>query len=129
MKRKIEMLKSYMISNAVPIMVDFDPSNIFNNAIVIPADCGLEYLYGYYYTDYITPLWFKDINKDKVNIIIIQGIDKIDIDEQTNFYELAKYKKVGTNILPSNSRIIFSVSSFENKICNDLNNLLAKIGA
>ena len=127
---KIDIIKSYIETNVAPILIDKVPLTAFPSAIVLEANCGINDLNGHYEgADFVPPIWYNQLLNvtDSKKVLIINGIDTIDLDEQSKFIEILKYRKVSTFDLPDNTVIILLVSEIENKISPEINANIAII--
>ena len=89
------MLEKYIKSGISPILLENIPTSIFEEAVVLEANCDLSLLNGHYEgLDFVAPSWYNKLINQKENpILIISEINKISQKEQTKFIEILKYKK------------------------------------
>lgn len=118
---KKELLTSYIKSNTVPILVDFIEGKDIPDSVILPANCDISELNGYYENiEYKTPKWLSQILEIKrQTILVIDKIDKIPIIEQTKFIEILKYRQVSTFELPKNTVIIVTAHNINEKTINE----------
>lgn len=131
-KEKLEMLKSYLSSNVVPIFMQEIPISVFGNAaVVIPADISLTSLNGDYKgIDFVEPSWYKKIELQKnneISILIIDNLSSVSKNDQNKFLELLKYRKVGEFYLPKNCVIIITSDLGISAISEEILSLVAII--
>ncbi len=117
-KERLAMLDGYIRSGMSPILLEDIPANIFENAVIIDANCDISLLNGHYegFT-FRAPDWYYELtnNKDKPAILIIDNINQLKLDKQTKFIEILKYKKISTFDLPRNCFIIVTATNLEEK--------------
>ena len=120
-KEKIELLKTYANSNVAPVIIDFMDDISISNSVVLPANCELSELNGYYENlEYVPPKWFNKLSEfNDTCALIIDKIDSIPKNEQAKFIEILKYKKVSTFELPKNAAIIVTASKINKDVIND----------
>lgn len=124
--KKIEMLNEYIKMNIAPILLEDVPSSVFaGDAVIIPSNIDVSLLNGHYDgIDFIPPEWYIKLNQKQNfnnNILVIDDISSIPKNEQTKFYEILKYRKIGTFDLPKNCVIIITckheyISLIDNQI-------------
>lgn len=129
---RIEMLEGILKSGISPILLEDFPVNVFENAVVLEANCDMSELNGHYEgAIFCPPEWYTkltDKNSDYEPVLVINNINKIPSDEQTKFVEIFKYKKVSTFDLPKNCIIIATANNLEeNKINEEVYSLMAHI--
>lgn len=127
--KKIELLMSYLKSNVAPILVNFIDGNSIPNSVVLPADCEMTDLNGYYdNTEFKPPKWLNKLKECTPTILVINKIDSIPKDEQKKFIEILKYKQVCTFELPKNTVIIVTAKEIsKNTINEEIYSLIAHI--
>jgi hypothetical protein len=129
---KTEILKEYILANVAPILLTgFDLSS-FNEVEKIESNCDTTLVNGYYEgTSFFPPTWFTKIKqkeKEKLNILLIDKLDKISKKEQLKFTELLKYRKINTFNLPSNCVIILTAETVSSEtIAKEIYSLVAHI--
>lgn len=118
---KKELLTSYIKSNTAPILVDFIEGKDIPESVILPANCDISELNGYYENiEYKPPKWLSQILETKrQTILVIDKIDKIPIIEQTKFIEILKYRQVSTFELPKNTVIIVTAHNINEKTINE----------
>ena len=128
-EEKKELLKSYIKSNASPILVDFIDDEYIPDSVVLSANCTMAELNGHYdNTEFNPPEWLNKLQGSTLPILIIDKIDSISINEQTKFVEILKYRKVSTFELPKNTVIIVSAKEInKNTINSEIYSLVAHI--
>ena len=131
-KEKLNLLEKYIKYGIYPLLVSEIPSSFLSNAITIKSNIDRSELNGHYEnTDFHPPMWYKKIlEKSKENnvILVIENINEIELEEQTKFIEILKYKKVSTFELPKNCLVIVTCSDLTaNKINEEVYSLLAQI--
>lgn len=127
---KKELLTSYIKSNTAPILVDFIEGKDIPESVILPANCDISELNGYYENiEYKPPKWLSQILEiKKQTILVIDKIDKIPIIEQTKFIEILKYRQVSTFELPKNTVIVVTAEYInENTINEEIYSLVAHI--
>lgn len=112
-EKRLEMLNEYIKMNIAPILVENIPSNIFgSNSVVLPAELDISMLNGHYEgMEFVPPAWYIQIVRNASssnNILVIDEISRVSKDDQMKFYELLKYRKIGTFDLPKNCVIIIT---------------------
>lgn len=131
-KERLDLLENYIRSGMSPLLVQDMPSAFFSNIVIIKSNIDRSELNGHYEnTDFIPPLWYKElVEKSKVKpvVLMIENINEIPLEEQTKFVELLKYRKISTFELPRNCLVIATCSDLStNKINEEVYSLLAQI--
>ncbi len=131
-KERLNLLENYIKSGVSPLLVQNISSDLFNNSIIMKSNIDKSELNGHYEnTEFCPPTWYKELlNKSKTNtvVLIIENINEIQLEEQTKFIEILKYKKISTFELPKNCLIIVTCSDLTvNKINEEVYSLLAHI--
>ena len=131
-KEKLDLIKDYLKYGEANILIEKTYQFFFKNAIVLPASINDSELNGHYEgVDFLPPTWYTNLlvsAKTNFPIIIIEDIDKINLEQQTKFIEILKYKKISTFELPKNCLIIVTYSTLDtNKINKEVYSLLAHI--
>ncbi len=118
---KMNMLKSYILVNVAPILIDFASNINIPRSVIIPAICEAKELTGHYEgEDFLAPKWYYDLtNANESKIIIIKDIDSISKEEQLKFKELLEYKQVSTFKIPENTRIILTATNISKETINE----------
>lgn len=129
---KAEVLENYIKAGISPILLEEVSVEMFNNAVILEADCDSELLNGYYEDiNFVAPSWYNEVvekSKNNYSLLVINELNKIPQDEQSKFLELFKYKKVSTFDLPENCVIVVTGSNLkENPIAEDIYSLMAHI--
>ena len=127
---KRELLMNYIKSNVVPILVDFIDGSSIPDSVILPANCDVTELNGYYdNTKFDAPEWLKRLESDNTpTILVIDKIDSIPKDEQKKFVEILKYRKVSTFEIPKNTVIVVTAKEInENTINEEIYSLVAHI--
>ena len=129
---KIIMLESYIKSGISPILLEEISTEIFNNAVILEAECDDSLLNGYYEgINFVAPEWYNNILEKSNNtnsLLVINGLNKISEEEQLKFLELFKYKKISTFDLPKNCVIVVTCSNLEESpIVEEIYSLLVHI--
>ncbi|MDO4341733.1 MAG: hypothetical protein Q4C44_03205 [bacterium] len=126
---KKEMLLSYIRVNVAPILVDFLFGKDLPYATILPANLDIKELNGHYEnTEYLPPRWLNELQQNSNNLLVIDQIDTISKQEQLKFYELLKYRKISTFVLPSECRIIITATEInKDKINEKIYSLVAQI--
>lgn len=126
-KEKMNLLKSYIVSNVAPILTDFIEVATLPHTIVIPANCEPSELCGYYNNDkYLAPDWYYELKNNK--LLVIAKIDEITKEEQQKFIELLKYRQVSTFKIPDDISIILTANKINKDTINEeLFSLVAQI--
>ena len=122
------LLENYM-GLKIPLLVEQISSDCFPHSVVIQSNIDKSELNGHYEnTDFCPPRWYQELlQKSKANhvILVIENINEIELEEQTKFIEILKYKKVSTFDLPENCSIVVTCSN--HKINEQVYSLLAQI--
>lgn len=131
-KERLSLLEDYIKAGISPLLVQDMPSDSFENAVIIDANIDASELNGHYEDrEFLPPNWYRQlIEKSKTNIpvLVIENINAIQLEEQTKFIEILKYKKVSTFDLPKNCFVVVTCSRTNtNKICEEVYSLLAEI--
>lgn len=131
-KERLDLLENYIRSGMSPLLVQDMPSAFFSNIVIIKSNIDRSELNGHYEnTDFIPPLWYKELvekSKTKPVVLMIENINEISLEEQTKFVELLKYRKISTFELPRNCLVIATCSDLStNKINEEVYSLLAQI--
>lgn len=131
-KEKLNLLEDYIKYEASPLLIENIYLDAFDNQVIIKSNIDKLELNGHYEREeFCPPLWYKElIDKSKINtvVLIIENINEIPLEEQTNFIEILKYKKVSTFNLPKNCLIIATYSDLTlNKINEEVYSLLTQI--
>ena len=115
---KLNILKNYIMSNAMPILIDFIDGSIIPNSVILPANCDIKDLNGHYEgTNFVAPKWLNEL--DNKNILVIDNLDAISKDEQLKFKEILKYRKIATFDIPSNVVIILTAKKINKETINE----------
>ena len=118
-----KLLLNYMESNVCPILVENISSNSFKNYVLLDSDCDVSLLNGHYEgVEFVPPKWYLELSEKskKGNVVLfINGINEIDVNDQTKFMEILKYRKISTFDLPSNCVVVASCSSLKDKVINE----------
>ncbi len=112
-EKRLEMLNDYIKMNIAPILVENIPSNIFgSNSVILPAELDISMLNGHYEgIEFMPPSWYVQVVRNSSssnNILVIDEISRVSKEDQMKFYELLKYRKIGTFDLPKNCVIIIT---------------------
>lgn len=131
-KERLILLQNCIKSEMSSFLVQDMPSDFFNNRVTIKSNIDRSELNGHYEnTDFIPPLWYKElVQKSKIKpvVLMIENINEIPLDEQTKFIEILKYKKVSTFELPKNCLVIVTCSDLNtSKINEEVYSLLVRI--
>lgn len=131
-KDDLERLKELLMVSNIPILVSKLPSELYEGAVILSHDVDVEMLNGHYEgLEYLPPRWLnvlEDNCKDSSGLLIINGINKINKDEQMKFGEILKYHKVSTFELPKNCLIIVTATDLDKKpIAEGIYSLLAHV--
>lgn len=130
MKRKKEILLSYIKANVVPILIDFISGDDLNGAVVVPASVDVKDLNGHYAgADFMPPKWLNEIlSTNASRILVIDKIDSISKEEQLKFCELLEHRKISTFELPKNCVILVTANEIsKDKINEEIFSLVARI--
>lgn len=99
-----------------PIIVGGISGDSLPKSIVLPATIPTEELdilpseSGLHYPAWIMQMMISVKKSDKV-YLVIDGLDKIDFDEQDKFYGILKHKGVNGYKFPDGTQIIIAISS------------------
>lgn len=129
---KIIMLENYIKSGISPIMLEEISTEIFNNAVILEAECDVSLLNGHYEgINFVAPEWYNNIlekSKNTNSLLVINGLNKISEEEQLKFLELFKYKKISTFDLPKNCVIVVTCFNLDERpIAEEIYSLLVHI--
>lgn len=130
-KIDLESLKELLKLN-MPILVDDLPSTLFEDAVILSNDCDIKELNGHYEgLEFVPPIWYEILSdkcKNKNTLLIINGINDLDKEEQLKFVEILKYRKVSTFVLPKNCKIIVTAYNLKEKqVAEEIMSLTAHI--
>ena len=131
-KLDLESLKKLLMLNEYPILVEDIPTELFENSVILNNDCDISLLNGHYEgVNFVAPDWYNILTekcKDGLTLLIINGINNIDREEQLKFVEILKYRKISTFDLPKNCSIIVTAYDLENKpIAEEIYSLVASV--
>lgn len=130
---KLEMLRLYMQSNLVPILLLGVPTKVLNDcSTIISASISRSELNGHYEgIEFKPPNWYKELLSSKHNkkILVIDDLSTIPKEEQRKFIEILKYRKISVFKLPENCIIIIIItcSKQDALIDEDIYSLVAQI--
>lgn len=129
---KVLMFESYIKAGVSPILLDNTSDEMFNNAVILEADCEDSLLNGHYEDiNFVAPKWYDELVEKSKNarpLLVIKELNKISTEEQLKFLELFKYKKISTFDLPENCVIVVTSSKAKgNPIAEDIYSLMAHI--
>ena len=130
MKKRLELLLSYIKTNVTPILVDFISNNDLSNSVILPADIDIKELNGHYEgLNFNPPKWLDEIlSTNASRILVIDKIDTISKEEQLKFCELLKHRKISTFDLPKNCIVIVTANEInKDKINEEIFSLVACI--
>lgn len=131
-KLDLESLKKLLMLNEYPILVEDISNELFENSVILNNDCDISLLNGHYEgVNFVAPDWYNILTekcKDGLTLLIINGINNIDREEQLKFVEILKYRKISTFDLPKNCSIIVTAYDLENKpIAEEIYSLVASV--
>ncbi len=126
-QKNLELLKTHIISNVAPILVEKVPKEVFGkNSVILDANIDKSYLNGHYEgINYLPPKWYENLEQN--SILIIDNLSHIPKQEQKKFIEILKYRKISTFPLPEKCVVIITCDSLE-KISEEIISLVACIG-
>jgi len=129
-KVDLESLKELLLLNEYPILVEDISNEFFENAVILNNDCDISLLNGHYEgVNFVAPDWYTILVekcKNGRSILIINGINNAEIDDQLKFIEILKYRKISTFDLPKNCSIIVTAYDIKNKpIAEEIYSLVA----
>lgn len=112
-KEKLDLLKVYLKTNIAPILIqDVDITFLKKDAVILPSNIKKPSLNGTLSNGKLNePNWYNELKKRCQNgngVLIISDLSKISKDEQSKFYEILKYRKVGVLELPKNCVILLN---------------------
>ena len=112
-REKLDLLKVYLKTNIAPILIqDVDITFLKKDAVILPANIKKPSLNGALSNGKLNePNWYNELKKRCQNgngVLIISDLSKISKDEQSKFYEILKYRKVGVLELPKNCVILLN---------------------
>ena len=109
---KLELLKECLLDYVVPIYIvgNIDKLNFATDNIIsaTQGQLNLEIINNRY------PLWLQkaiDNSGNLYNILIIKDFDKISLDEQSFFIDIICYKRISSQLLPDDLKIIVNSES------------------
>lgn len=128
-KERLEMLNEYIKSGITPILIENMPASVFDNATILDANCDISDLNGHYENiNFVAPSWYNKLKQNKTKMLVINNINEIDVNEQTKFIEILKYKKISTFDLPKDCIIIVTAKNLKERPINEeVYSLLAHI--
>jgi len=131
-KLDLESLKKLLLLNEYPILVEDIPNELFENSVILNNDCDVSLLNGHYEgVNFVAPDWYNILTekcKDGHTLLIINGINNINKEEQLKFVEILKYRKISTFELPKNCSIIVTAYDLEDKpIAEEIYSLVASV--
>lgn len=120
---KKKLLLNYMNSNVCPILVENVSSDYFKNCVILASSCDVSLLNGRYEeTEFVAPSWYNDlidISKKGKAVLVIDKINDVDLDEQTKFIEILKYRKISTFDLPKDCVVVLTCNNLKEKPINE----------
>lgn len=128
-KERLEMLNEYIKSGITPILIENMPASVFDNATILNANCDISDLNGHYENiNFVAPSWYNKLKQNQTKMFVINNINEIDVNEQTKFIEILKYKKISTFDLPKDCIIIVTAKNLKERPINEeVYSLLAHI--
>ncbi len=128
-KERLEMLNEYIKSGITPILIENMPASVFDNATILNANCDISDLNGHYENiNFVAPSWYNKLKQNQTKMLVINNINEIDVNEQTKFIEILKYKKISTFDLPKDCIIIVTAKNLKERPINEeVYSLLAHI--
>ena len=128
-KAKKDLLEAYVKSGISPILVEGASVSDFKNCVVIDSKCDISLLNGHYEdTEFVGPIWYNELIKQKNPILIINEINSVSKEEQCKFVEILKYKKISTFELPKNCVVIATCNNLKvNPISEEVYSLMVHI--
>lgn len=129
-KMDLVSLKELLLLNEYPILVEDISNELFENAVILNNDCDMSLLNGHYEgVNFVAPDWYNILVekcKNGCSLLIINGINNVEIDEQLKFIEILKYRKISTFDLPKTCSIIVTAYDIKNKpIAEEIYSLVA----
>ena len=128
-KERLEMLNEYIKSGITPILIENMPASVFDNATILDANCDISDLNGHYENiNFVAPSWYNKLKQNQTKMLVINNINEIDVNEQTKFIEILKYKKISTFDLSKDCIIIVTAKNLKERPINEeVYSLLAHI--
>lgn len=128
-KERLEMLNEYIKSGITPILIENMPASVFDNATILNANCDISDLNGHYENiNFVAPSWYNKLKQNQTKMLVINNINEIDVNQQTKFIEILKYKKISTFDLPKDCIIIVTAKNLKERPINEeVYSLLAHI--
>lgn len=128
-KERLEMLNEYIKSGITPILIENMSASVFDNATILNANCDISDLNGHYENiNFVAPSWYNKLKQNQTKMLVIKNINEIDVNEQTKFIEILKYKKISTFDLPKDCIIIVTAKNLKERPINEeVYSLLAHI--
>ncbi len=77
----------------------------------------------------IIPIWLEKLRNsinDKMNVLLIKNIDRVDDRKQLRFKEILKYQAINGEKIPENTAIFVSYMNDSRNINETINSLLIK---
>ena len=123
---KLIILKECLKAN-IPVLTDFLTKDDFPSGTVLSSKCSLDDLTGHYEKEnYLPPKWYQELLNSKM--LIIDSLDKIDLEEQLKFMEILKYHQVSTFSIPLDTLIIITAEKIDRTTINkEIYSLVAHI--
>ena len=119
-KERLEMLNEYIKSGITPILIENMPASVFDNATILNANCDISDLNGHYENiNFVAPSWYNKLKQNQTKMLVINNINEIDVNEQTKFIEILKYKKISTFDLPKDCIIIVTAKNLKERPINE----------
>ena len=118
-QERLDLLKAYITANIAPILVEGISAAAFTDGVIIPSNCDISLLNGYYEgIEFVPPNWYVElVNKNtKPKILIIDNLSSVSKNEQCKFIELLKYHKISTFELPEDTVIVITSSKVSAEI-------------
>lgn len=108
-----------------PVLVAGVNASEFENAVVLSGDINSKELGIVNESAGLRkPEWLKEYEKKGCDTIVIDGIDKVDVEEQEKFFELIKYKTISSVEFEKSPKIIVIYKNID-KVSQNISSLCA----
>ena len=117
-----KILLNYLEANVAPILVESNSIKNFKNMVSIDGDCSVGVLNGHYEgKEFVAPSWYNELItfNNKKSVLMINNINSANLNDQSKFIEILKYRKINTFELPSNCVVIATYTDLKSKPINE----------
>lgn len=131
-KIDFETLKTLLVTNDCPILLEELPNELYEDAVILSHDCDVSLLNGHYEdVEFLPPEWYTILERkcnQKHSLLILNQVNRLPKIEQLKFLEILKYHKISTFELPKNCSIIVVASNLEKyPLIEEIYSLVAKV--